>query len=59
MNQTATKASRINIRCDERTRRLLDRAAGYANVNLSEFVLTEAVAAAERIVRERGDKARG
>jgi uncharacterized protein (DUF1778 family) len=32
---------------------VLDRAAGYAQVKLSEFVLTQAVAAAERLVREQ------
>lgn len=53
MSHTATKDSRLNIRCDERTRQLLDKAAGYAHVNLSEFVLSQAVAAADRIVREQ------
>ena len=53
MSQTATKDSRLHIRCNERTRQLLDRAAGYAQVNLSEFVLTQAVAAGERLVREQ------
>ena len=53
MSQTATQDSRLHIRCNERTRQLLDRAAGYAQVNLSEFVLTQAVAAAERVVREQ------
>jgi len=53
MSHTATKDSRLNIRCDERTRQLLDRAAGYAHLNLSEFVLTQAVAAAERVVQDQ------
>lgn len=53
MSHIATKDSRLHIRCNERTRQLLDRAAGYAQVNLSEFVLTQAVAAAERVVREQ------
>jgi uncharacterized protein (DUF1778 family) len=53
MSQTANKDSRLHIRCDERTRQLLDKAAGYAHVNLSEFVLSRAVAAAERIVQEQ------
>lgn len=53
MRQTAAgKDSRLNIRCDDRTRRLLDQAAGYAHVSLSEFVLSQAVAAAEQIVQE-------
>ena len=53
MGHAITKASRLNIRCDERTRQLLDKAAGYAHVNLSEFVLSQAVAAAERVVQEQ------
>jgi uncharacterized protein (DUF1778 family) len=53
MSQTAPKDSRLNIRCDERTRQLLDKAAGYAHASLSEFVLSGAVAAAERIVQEQ------
>jgi uncharacterized protein (DUF1778 family) len=53
MGHAATKASRLNIRCDERTRQLLDKAAGYAHVNLSEFVLSQAVEAAERVVQEQ------
>ena len=53
MSQTANKDSRLHIRCDERTRQLLDKAAGYARVHLSEFVLSRAIAAAERIVQEQ------
>lgn len=53
MSQSATKASRLNIRCDERTRQLLDQAAGFAHVSLSEFVLSQAVLAAEQIVQEQ------
>lgn len=53
MSQAATKDSRLNIRCDERTRLLLDQAAGYAHVSLSEFVLSRSVAAAEQVVREQ------
>lgn len=51
--QTLSKTNRLHIRCDDRTRQLLDRAAGYAHVNLSEFVLSRAVAAAEQIVQEQ------
>ncbi len=53
MSQTAPKVSRLNIRCDTRTRELLDRAAGYTHVSVSEFVLSRAVTAAERIVQEQ------
>jgi uncharacterized protein (DUF1778 family) len=53
MTHAPAKDNRLNIRCDERTRRLLDRAAGYSRVSLSEFVLSKAVEAAERVVQEQ------
>jgi uncharacterized protein (DUF1778 family) len=46
----AIKKHRINIRCDKHTRDLLDRAAAYAHVGISEFVLSHALAAAEQLV---------
>ncbi len=46
----ATKKHRISIRCDTHTRALLDRAAAYAHVSISEFALSHAVAAAEQLV---------
>ena len=52
MSAHLTKANRLHIRCDAHTRLLLDKAAGYAHLNLSEFVLSQAVVAAERVVRE-------
>jgi uncharacterized protein (DUF1778 family) len=51
MPLATTKEARLNIRCDERTRALLDRAAGYTHVTLSEFVLSRAVRAAEAVVQ--------
>lgn len=51
--ETATaKESRLSIRCDKRTRQLLDKAANYAHVSISEFVLSHALASAERVVQE-------
>lgn len=52
MGTTTSKESRLNIRCDNRTRQLLDKAASYAHVSISEFVLSRALASAERIVQE-------
>lgn len=52
MTATSLKDTRLNIRCDLRTRELLDRAAGYAHVSVSEFVLRHALASAEDVVRE-------
>lgn len=52
METTMTKESRLNIRCDSYTRQLLDKAASYVHVSISEFVLSNALASAERIVHE-------
>ncbi len=52
METTTLKESRLNIRCDSRTRQLLDKAASYAHLSISEFVLSNALASAERVVRE-------
>lgn len=52
MSTATLKDSRLNIRCDARTRELLDRAAAYAHVSVSEFVLKQAMAKAETVVQE-------
>jgi uncharacterized protein (DUF1778 family) len=52
MQTTMTKESRLNIRCDSYTRQLLDKAASYAHVSISEFVLSNALASAQRVVQE-------
>ena len=51
MNTPASKESRLNIRCDLRARELLDKAATYAHVSVSEFVLSHALASAEQVVQ--------
>lgn len=51
MGNTAVKESRLNIRCDSRARELLDKAATYAHVSVSEFVLSRALVSAEKIVQ--------
>ena len=52
MENTMIKESRLNIRCDSRTRQLLDKAASYAHLSISEFVLSHALASAERVVQK-------
>ena len=52
MEPTTLKENRLNIRCDSHTRQLLDKAASYAHVSISEFVLSNALASAERVVQE-------
>jgi uncharacterized protein (DUF1778 family) len=51
MSLPTTKESRLNIRCDNHARELLDRAAAYARMSVSEFVLTNALASAEQVVQ--------
>ena len=51
MSTATSKESRLNIRCDNRSRQLLDKAAGYAHVSVSEFVLSHALASAEQVVQ--------
>lgn len=51
METNTAKQSRLNIRCDLHARQLLDKAAGYAHLSISEFVLSHALASAERVVQ--------
>ena len=51
MQNTQLKERRLNIRCDAHARELLDRVATYAHVSVSEFVLTHALASAEKVVQ--------
>lgn len=44
------KDNRLHIRCDKEARRLLDKAAAYSRMNLSEFVLKTAVEQAQSVV---------
>jgi uncharacterized protein (DUF1778 family) len=53
MKISTLKDGRLNIRCNLRARQLLDKAAAYMQVSVSEFVLSHAVASAEQIVQER------
>lgn len=51
MNTATIKENRLHIRCDKQARQLLDKAAAYAHVSLSEFVLSHALASAEQVVQ--------
>lgn len=48
---TIAKDSRLHIRCDQETRRLLDKAAAYTHMSVSEFVLRYAVEQAQTVVQ--------
>lgn len=45
------KNTRLHIRCDREMRRLLDKAAAYAHMSVSEFVLRNAVEQAHSVVQ--------
>jgi len=40
MDTTTRKENRLNIRCDNHARQQLNKAAAYAHVSISEFVLS-------------------
>ncbi len=44
------KRDRMHLRLDAKTKRKLERAAAYEESTLSDFVLANAVAAAERVI---------
>lgn len=46
------KDSRLHIRCDQEVRQLLDKAASYARMSVSEFILRNAVDQAKSVVKE-------
>lgn len=48
---TLAKDTRLHIRCDQEMRRLLDKAAAYAHMSVSEFVLRNAVEQAQSVVQ--------
>jgi uncharacterized protein (DUF1778 family) len=51
MGQTAeVKRDRMHLRLDAKTKRTLERAAAYEETSMSDFVLANAVAAAERVI---------
>lgn len=48
---TLAKDTRLHIRCDQEVRHLLDKAASYAHMSVSEFVLRNAVEQAQSLVK--------
>lgn len=47
------KRDRMHLRVDAKTKRKLERAAAYEERSVSDFVLANAVAAAERVIDSR------
>ena len=51
MDRTAeVKRDRMHLRLDAKTKRKLEQAAAYEEMSVSDFVLTNAVAAADRVI---------
>ena len=50
VQNAGVKRDRMHLRLDARTKRKLERAAAYEETTVSDFVLANAVAAAERII---------
>ncbi len=51
MSATTVKENRLNIRCDNHARQMLNKAAAYAHVSVSEFILSHALASAEQVIQ--------
>jgi uncharacterized protein (DUF1778 family) len=51
-NAETVKQERMHIRLDARSKQKLERAAAYAHKNLSEFVLSQALYAADEVIQE-------
>lgn len=47
------KNERMSLRIDTESKRMLERAAACAGSNLSDFVITRALAAAREVIRDR------
>jgi uncharacterized protein (DUF1778 family) len=53
LNTTTIKENRLNmIRCNNHARKMVNKAAAYAHVSISEFVLSHALSSAERVIQE-------
>jgi uncharacterized protein (DUF1778 family) len=50
MSEASIKRDRMHLRVDARTKRKLERAAAYEACSLSDFVLANAEAAADRVI---------
>jgi uncharacterized protein (DUF1778 family) len=50
---TPLKRGRMHLRLDDRTKRKLERAAAYQETSVTDFVLDNAVAAADRVIDAR------
>ena len=51
---TQVKRGRMHLRLDTKTKAKLERAAAFEETTVSDFVISNAVAAAERVIDARG-----
>ncbi|TAN70197.1 MAG: DUF1778 domain-containing protein [Methylobacter sp.] len=51
MSARTAKENRLNIRCDNHAKQMLNKAAAYAHVSVSEFILSHALASAEQVIQ--------
>lgn len=51
LTKTSPKRDRMHLRLDAPTKRKLERAAAYAKKSVSDFVLSQAVEAAEQMLK--------
>ncbi len=49
---TSTKADRMQIRIDSRSKKIIQKAANYSEKPLSQFVVSHTLTAAERVIEE-------
>ena len=54
---SSIKESRLQIRVNSESRRVLERAAAYSNKNISEFILSHMMNTAEKIVEKHENSA--
>jgi uncharacterized protein (DUF1778 family) len=52
MGDIAAKDNRLQVRLDVRSKQILQRAASYRRKGVSQFVLSTALAEAEKVIRE-------
>lgn len=50
LNKTGPKRDRMHLRLDRASKRKLERAAAYAEKTVSEFVLSQALEAADQVL---------
>ncbi len=53
LTKTTPKRDRMHLRLDAATKRKLERAAAYAQKSVTDFVLSQAVEAADQVLKTR------